>query len=85
MIKLDCRPQLVIVCLQEDLVQLDKKTVLYQEQVARTRSGILNVFLGKRGGEISNPHNKTLQPQNVEHSRNNKQSRAGSSTISIDL
>ena len=50
--------------LQEDPAPaIDKKTVLYQEQVARTRSGILEIFLGKRKNASKNlPAKNTKAP-----------------------
>jgi hypothetical protein len=71
--------------LQEDPSPVDKKTVLYKEQVARTRSSILNVFLGRRGaaGNHDNKHLNNVKPTsaNLQGSTGgaNKQSSLNSS------
>ena len=75
--------ELEVITLQEDPAPLNKRTVLYQEQVVRTRSSILNVFLGRRGGGGGeNPHKKTIRPRHNKPSSTNVEL-SNSSTIDL--
>ena len=55
--------------LQEDPAPaINKKTVLYQQQVARTRSGILEIFLGKRKNASKNLPSKNAKAPSLRPS-----------------